>query len=639
MAIAQAAGVTVRRGQRLAEAAIGGTISLISIAWVLSVPQRLHWSVATESFVTLILALALAGAYLTTSRGRCLRGRAAGYDIALAAIAASLCVYIALFYPSIQGSVAYKPLHLVIAGTALLLVLGESIRRTCGPAMLIIVLCFVAYALLGHLVPGRLGSRAVDWDRLFLYLAFDTNALIGTSLIVACEVVVPFIFLGQILMRGGGADYFNDLALAMAGRSRGGAGKIAVVSSLFFGTVSGSAVANVLAGGTITIPMMVRSGMSPHRAAAVEAVSSTGGQLVPPVMGAAAFLMAEYLQIKYRDVALAAIAPSLLFYFALWMWCDLRAGRDRLRLVDVSELPRARHVLRWGWYLPAAFALLFLGLFWLNWSAQAAAMLTCGALLLFGMVFGYRGRRMSPRDVFWCLTSCGIACVEIIVICGAAGLVIGVLAQTGLSFSLTNYLSHLASANVLLLLAVTAAICMVLGMGMPTVGVYVLVAPLMGPALKAAGLDPVASHMFLLYFGMLSMITPPVAVASFTAASIAKTDFWKTGWEGVRVGWICYVVPFVFVFQPAILFRGDALAALWELACAAVGVVAATAALVGYLSRDIGPAWRLGHAAAAILLFLPLEALFRSWIVNASGLVLFAGILVAERRARRATLA
>ncbi|MBL8664223.1 MAG: TRAP transporter fused permease subunit [Candidatus Odyssella sp.] len=637
--------------QRWIETALGTALALVAVAWALGLPQRLDWPLFTEQFLAGILALVLPLAFLATAPRRRRRGAAGVWDVALALVAALAAGYVAVRYPDLQGRLVYRPWDGVAIGVVLVLLVLEAVRRCCGLALLLILLAFVAYALLGHVLPGTLAARPVQWDRLAVYLAMDTNALIGTSLLVAAEVVIPFILMGQILNRGGGADFFNDIALAAAGRSRGGGGKIAVVSSLLFGFVSGSAVANVVSGGIITIPLMMKSGMRADRAAAVEAVSSTGGQLVPPVMGAAAFLMAEFLGVPYRDVALAALAPSLLFYLALYVWCDFAAGRDGLKLVDPARIPRARDVLRSGWHYALPFVALFVALFWWNWSAQLAALFGCAILYVTCTAFGYRGRRMKLRDIGWTIASTGSAVIEVVVICAAAGLVIGVLNLTGLAFGLTLYLGQLAESNVVVLLLVTAAISVVLGMGMPTVAVYVLLAALIAPAMVKAGLDPMAAHMFLLYFGMLSMITPPVALASFAAASIARADFWRTGWEGVKIGWIAYVVPFVFVFQPSVLFRGNLWTGLWEIATACFGVVLGTAAIVGHAKGPVGPAWRAAAGAASVLLFLPVDrlpdaakldfalggvALSGGLVLNLAGAAAGAALLALEaRRARR----
>jgi TRAP transporter 4TM/12TM fusion protein len=609
---------------------------LIAAGWAIDLPQRIGWALFTEQFLAAVLGLVLPLAFIVFSTRRKRRGAAGWWDVTLALAGALAAGYVAVRYPHLQHRLVYLPWDGLVLGSALTLLVLEAVRRCCGTALLIVTAAFIVYALVGHLLPGLLGSKYVRWERLVVYLSMDTNALIGTSLLVAAEVVIPYILMGQILLRGGGADFFNEIALALAGRSRGGSGKIAVVSSALFGMVSGSAVANVVSGGIVTIPMMVKSGMKPYRAAAVEAVSSTGGQLLPPVMGAAAFLMAEYLAVPYREVALAALAPTLLFYLALFVWCDYSAGRDGLRLVDASEIPRARAVLRAGWYLPLPFLALFAALFWLNWQAQEAAMLACGVLYVCSIVFGYRGRRMTLRDIAWTISSTGAAVLEVIVICAGAGLIIGVLNLTGFAFQLTLVLGQIASANIVVLLLVTAVIGIVLGLGLPTVAVYVLLASLIGPAMTKSGLEPVAAHMFLLYFGMLSMITPPVALASFAAASIAKSDFWQTGWEGMRIGWIAYVVPFVFVFQPSMLLRGDAWIGLFEFSTAVVGVILGTAALVGWAKAPLSWRERLGAAILAALLFLPAERIGGGWYINGMGLAVGVAAIAFEARRARA---
>ena len=704
--------------QRWVETGLGATLTLVAVAWALELPQQVNWAIFTEQLLAAVLTLVLPLAFLATAPRKSRHGSAGVWDIVLAVVSALCAGYVALRYPELQDRLVYRPWDGVAIGTVLLLLVLEAVRRTCGVALLLIILTFILYALLGRHIPGLFASRPIDWDRLAVYLAMDTNALIGTPLRIATEVVIPFILMGQVLARGGGSAFFNDIALAVAGRSRGGSGKIAVLSSMLFGFVSGSAVANVVSSGIVTIPMMTRSGMRPERAAAVEAVSSTGGQLVPPVMGAAAFLMAEFLGIPYREVALAALAPSLMFYLALFMWCDFAAGRDRLVLVNASQIPKVGAVLKGGWHYALPFVALFVALFWWNWSAQLSALLGCGILYVTCTLFGYPARTMSAVDVLWAaasllagglallvtlfvlgwaapmaaLTGCaiafaaatllgysrrrmrardifgtisgtGAAVLEVIVICAGAGLVIGVLNLTGLAFGLTLYLGQLAEANVVVLLLVTAAISIVLGMGMPTVAVYVLVAALIAPSMVKAGLDPLAAHMFLLYFGMLSMITPPVALASFTAASMAKADFWRTGWEGVRIGWIAYVVPFVFVFQPSILFRGEAWVGIWELATSCFGVVLGTGAVVGWMRGPLGWTARAAALVATALLFLSADSLpagalstyaeiGRLWlldnagldvpagmVVNLLGLALGIAVLIADRRRARAAAA
>jgi TRAP transporter 4TM/12TM fusion protein len=627
-----AASVAGGRRQRRGEAALGFALTLVCVLWALDLPARIGWAVFGEQFLALVLALTLPLAFLVGARRRHAWRPASALDWALSALGAGVSLAVLVRYPALQPMLGFRPVEAVVLGVVLLALVLEAIRRTCGLALFAVILVFAAYCFVGRFVPGQLQGRVVAPDWFVVYMALDTNALIGTSLKIAAEIVLPFILMGKILEVGGGAAWFNELALVLAGRARGGAGKITILSSALFGTVSGSAVANTVSSGVVTIPMMVKAGFAPPRAAAIEAVSSTGGQLVPPVMGAAAFLMAENLQLAYRDIALAAIGPSILFYAALYFFVDLAAGRDRIRLVDPAAIPTARAVWRAGWYFPIPFAALVVFLFGFNMPAEEAALAASALLVAGGFLFGYRGRRLAPRDLPAILVGTGLAVIEVLVICAAAGLVIGALNLSGLAHGLTQYLNELAQHRLWLLLIVAAGVGLVLGMGMPTVAVYMLLAPLVGPSLTKGGLDPVAAHLFLFYFGMLSMVTPPVALASFAAASIARCDFWRTGWEGVRIGWIAYALPFVFVFQPSLVFRGDAATGAAELAAGLAGVFFGTAALVGFQGGPLDPARRLAFVAAAVLLFLPLDVLGQAWVFNVAGLALGAATMALGRK-------
>jgi len=606
---------TVARGraQVAAERTLGSLLTAVALGWALDVPQRLEIALFTEQFLAAILALTLPLAFLVTSRGRALRGTASGLDIACAAIGFLAAGYVAWRYPELQNRLVYRPTDGVVIGAILLVLVIEGVRRTCGLALVLVILFFIAYALLGHFVPGTLGARPVQWDRLIVYLAMDTNAMIGGPLLIASEVVIAFIFMGQIISRGGGGQFFADLALAVAGKARGGAGKIAVVGSMLFGMISGSAVANVASVGVITIPLMKRSGFQGHVAAATEALASTGGQLMPPVMGAAAFLMAEFLGVPYRTVALAAIGPSLIYYFSLFVFIDFYAARHRIRFAVVEQPVPMRRIFATGWHFPIPFFGLFAALFWLNWTAQLSGLFASALLVVFCMIVGYRGKRMSLRDLGAAIVGTGTSVLEVVLICAGAGLIIGVLNLTGVAFGLTLFLGDLAASNIFVLLLMTAVIATILGMGMPTVAVYVLLATLIAPAMIKAQLDPVAVHLFLMYFGMLSMVTPPVALAAFTAAGIAKADLWQTGWQSVKMGWIAYLAPFVFVFQPSLLFRGSPVLGVIDLVTLAAGVAFGTAALLGQFNRPIGAAARMLLLLAALAVIMPVEGLGAGW--------------------------
>jgi TRAP transporter 4TM/12TM fusion protein len=596
------------------------------VTWVLNVPGRLGIALYTEQFLAAVLGLTLALTFLTIP----LKGYEADggtfvvvkpthvpwYDLAASAVGFAACSYIAIRYPQLVTELVYRPVDGIAVATAIIVLVLEATRRTSGWSLLIIIIGLCAYALLGWLLPEEIATRPVAMSRLMVYLGIDTNALLGGALQVAIIVVVPFIIMGQVLSRSGGSDYFTDLSMAMMGRFRGGSAKIAVVGSAFFGMVSGSAVANVASVGTITIPMMKRAGFPGQLAAAIESVGSTGGQLMPPVMGAAAFLMAEYLQVPYSDVMVAAILPAFLYYAALFVQVDLEAAKRKIVGAPLAQIPPLASVLRAGWHFPIPFAVLVLGLLVWNMEAEYAALIATALLVVFGMVFGYRGQRLSPGGALAAIVSAGGAVLDIIIITAAAGILIGVLNLTGLAFGLTLQLLSVSGGSLAVLLVVTAVVAIILGLGLPTVGVYVILAALAAPALVKAGLSPMQSHMFVMYFGMMSMVTPPVALAAFAAANIAQSDQWKTGWTATRVGWCSYIIPFLFALSPTLLMEGTPFDIVASVATALLGVLLGTAAVVGYLRDALTVAMRMMYAGVGLILLIPVDAFAGAGWIN-----------------------
>jgi TRAP transporter 4TM/12TM fusion protein len=375
---------------------------------------------------------------------------------------------------------------------------------------------------------------------------------------------------------------------------------------------------------------MQRGGYPPHMAGAVEAVASTGGQLMPPVMGAAAFLMAEFLQVPYREVVVAAVMPALLYYFALFVQADLLAGRIGIARIDDRDIPSARRVLVRGWHFLLPFVILIFALFWLNWSPERSALAGAVSLAVTGSLIGYGDKRLTARDILYALQATGLASLDLLMITAAAGFIIGVLNVSGLGFSLTLFLVQVGGDNALVLLLLSAIVCIILGMGMPTVGVYVLLAALVAPALVKVGIPAMAAHMFVMYFGMMSMITPPVALAAFAAASLARTDPMKTGWAAVRFGWVAYIIPFLFVRAPSLLLTGDIASILIAIATAFAGVWMVSAAFAGFFLRPLDMVTRIGFGIAGLLLFIPAEALHYGGLTDAGGLILGAVLVARE---------
>lgn len=614
-------------------------LTLVACGWSLDLPRFLSLGFYPQQFFATILALALPLAYLTLpARRSAERGIVPWYD-ALAALVGFLAVaFIAVTYPDLVNKVYFRPLEAVVPGSILVVLVLEALRRATGWPLVIIVAVFIGYALFGDAIPGRLSARAQDWPKLASYLAFDTSSILGIPMAVACTIIIAFIFFGNLLGVTGGSKFFTDAALIGMGRFRGGSMKIAVVASALFGSISGSAVANVVATGVVTIPMIKRDGYPAHKAAAIEAVASTGGQLMPPVMGAAAFLMAEFLQIPYSEVVLAALIPSILYYVALFIQADLEAAKLGISRVDESDMP-SRTVVIGGLHFVLAFALLVYALFGMHWQPEKAALAAAGSVVVTAVLFGYDKVRPKLGVLLGALVSTGHAVVEIVLISAAAGMVIGVLNVTGLSFNLTYMLVQIGGGSAPVLLVLSALVCIVLGMGLPTLGVYVLLAALVAPALVEVGIEPIAAHLYVLYFGMMSMITPPIALAAFAAAGIAKTSAMKTGVAAVKFGWLAYIIPFLFVFSPTLIMIGEPLDIFLATATAGFGVVLVSAALAGYFATRLQPVMRILFGLAGFAALIPSGMFAGAIVTDIVGIVLGCGLIILEMMRARENVA
>jgi TRAP transporter 4TM/12TM fusion protein len=604
----------------------------IVVGYVLDVHRSvLKLNLYTEQFLLAVLGLAIAICFLVTSKRRLL-------DAGAAALGLGICLYLALRYPQLSTELTSRPLDGILTSAALAVLVLEGTRRMAGFSLVGFTLGGVVYAMFGHHLPGVFQARPVDFTRLLVYLNLDTNALLGTSLQIAIIVVVPFILLGNVLGRCGGSEFFTDLARAWMGRYRGGSAKVAVVGSSFFGMISGSAVANVSAVGVITIPMMKRSGFPAQIAAAIEAVGSTGGQLMPPVMGAAAFLMAEVLQVPYAEVMIAAIIPAFLYYLALFFQVDVEAAKRGIAGEPRERLPQLAAVLKSGWYFPIPFVVLVYALVALNWQAEYCALLGTGVLVALSLVFGYKGARVPLKDVVKAVVSTGGTVVDLILICGVAGMFIGILNISGLAFGLTLQLLAITGESLPAMLVVTALMAIVLGLGLPTVGVYIIMATLIAPALVKVGVAPMAAHMFLLYFGIMSMVTPPVALSAFAAANIAGSDVDKTGWTATRIGWAAYLVPFLFALSPSLLMQGHPLVIAWAVASAGFGIWLGTVGIVGFFYRAIPRAERVLFVVAGVLTLIPADMFRGAFVTDVVGIGLGGTLLARELYRRRRAL-
>ncbi|MDH5748436.1 MAG: TRAP transporter fused permease subunit [Rhodospirillales bacterium] len=596
-------------------------ITVISLAWGLEFYQWLGLNLYPAQIVSAILGLTMALTFLTfPARRKGPRGKVPWYDYLAALVAFVAGGYLAVRYPELADMTMETPWDSVTVGLIIVPMTLEALRRATGYALPIIVSLFVLYGLFGHLIPGQFAAQKSEWDFFVGFLALDGSALMGGPILVACTIVVAFIFFGNLLNVTQGSQFFTELAQVLMGRFRGGSAKIAVVASALFGSISGSAVANVVATGVVTIPMIKKGGYPAHKAAAIEAAASTGGQLLPPVMGAAAFLMADFLEMEYADIVIAALVPGLLYYLALFFQADLEAAREGLARLKPAEIPRAR-VLVGGWFFAVPFILLILGLFVYNMLPQKAAILSSAVLLAFSLVFGFRGFRPGIKAIFETFRRTGMAVVDLILICAGAGMVIGVLSNSGLGFTFTNVLVQLGSGNLPLLLVLAAGVCIVLGMGLPTLGVYVLLAALVAPGLVEVGVEPIAAHLYVMYFGMMSMLTPPVAIAAFAAAGIANSDPMRTALASVKFGWLAYVIPFLFVLSPTLILIGDVSAVVISVTTAILGVWLVSIGFAGYFLRPIKLGLKAIFVMLGIMALLPVGAFDGSSYIAAIGCV------------------
>jgi TRAP transporter 4TM/12TM fusion protein len=528
------------------------------------------------------------------------QGRAAWRVVDLALLAAGWAMVLHLFldYQYLTNRIIYiddlRTSDRVFAVLAVLVVL-EGTRRVIGWALPLTAIAFLVYAVF---------FTRVTPDVLMEQLYLSTEGIFGSTLGVSASYVMLFVLFGAFMEKSGTGKLFMDFALSITGHTAGGPGKVAVVSSSLFGTVSGSAVANVMVDGPITIPLMKRTGFRPSFAAAVEAVASTGGQIVPPVMGAAAFVMAEFLAVPYAQVALWALIPAVFYYVAVFSAVHFEARRHGLAGVPKDQLPRLLAVLavRGHLFLPV-FVVLF-GLI-LGYSAPLCAL--AGALSCLPAALARKSTRSGIRwrTVLEALEEGARNTLAVAMACACAGIVIGCVTITGLGITFTQLVIGLAQSSLLLALVLTAMAGIVLGMGMPTTPAYIVMVSLLVPALVKLGAVTPAAHMFAFYFAILSAITPPVALAVFAAATLAKSDLWHAGFEAVRIAAPAYIVPFMFVYSPALLMIGDWTAIGSAAITGSIGVVALAAGLQGHLVRDCRPWERVLLVIAAFTLIKP----------------------------------
>jgi TRAP transporter 4TM/12TM fusion protein len=566
-------------------------VTVLGVLWVVGLPQWLGTTWLEGQLLPLFIGLGTAAALIEKPYG----ARATLLEAALGWVALACWAWSAWNYDEWLISFADRSLAQWVPGAAALLLMLEALRKTCGTAITVLASAFLAYALFGSALGGALGASRQSPAEVVLYLYADSQGVAGSIVTVVVTLVLAFVVLGKLMEQSGSTKFFTDAAMRLMAHRRGGAAKVAIVASGAFGMINGSTVSNVMSTGLVTIPLMKRSGFPPSVAAAVEAVASNGGQLAPPIMGATAFLIAEFLELEYAQVAIAAALPALLYFVVLFVQVDGIARRLGLVPLPKEEGPPLGALLRANWWLVLPLALLLVLLFAFEMDAARAALLSAGALL--GLAALRNRALLAPGNLRELLCGGGANLLPILLIGAGAGVVVGVLNATGLGFQLSLGLAAFGeSLGLLAMLVLTAVLSIVLGMGMPTAAVYLVLSVVLAPALVEFGVPPLAAHLFLFYFGALSMLTPPVAVASFVAASLAGTSFWRTSVAALKLAVAAYVLPFLWVYNPAVILDGTPA----QIGAAVALLVAAAALLARGLAAGPGArAAGFAHVVAA----------------------------------------
>ncbi|WP_126424925.1 TRAP transporter permease [Brevibacillus marinus] len=514
-----------------------------------------------------------------------------------------------------------------VFGISLTLLLLEACRRAVGKAMTILAAIFLLYGFCGHLLPGLLAHRGLSLKSLIDLQFLSPQGIFGVPLAVSADSVFYFVLFGAFLEKSGGGKLFTDLAFWLTGRFKGGPAKATILSGGLMGSISGSAVANVVASGIFTIPLMKRTGFSPRFAAAVEAVSSTGGQLMPPVMGAAAFVMAETLGMPYATIALAAIIPSLLFYVQNFLVVHLQASKQGMRGLTKEEMPDFKQEVKARIHMLIPLVMLFC-LVVSGYSLLTSAFYSIIATFVFSLL--RKSTRMNLQDILEALESGAKQSLQVAIPCGVAGIVIGIISFSGLGLKFTELVLTLSFGNLYMTLLLVALAMIILGMGLPTTSAYIMGAILLAPALVRFGIVDLAAHMFIFYFAILSMITPPVALASYSAAGIAGASMSQTGWTSMFLAASSFLIPFAFVINPAILLIGTPTEIVLITLFTCLGIFALSAAIIGHVYTETSILVRGGLFIASILLIFP--EIVTSLVGTA---ILAAFLLLQKTRARQ----
>ncbi|NTU30849.1 TRAP transporter permease [Brevibacillus sp. HB1.1] len=560
-----------------------------------TLPPQIHRPIHLAFGLALVYLL-----YAGTSKGN--RNKIGIVNMILALLGVFVSLYWVIDYEGLVTRTGnYTTMDMVVGGIAIAFVL-EAARRVVGIPIALIATIFLLYTYFGPYMPGFLEHRGSDVERIIGHSYYTLEGILGTPLAVSSTFIFLFVLFGAFLEKTGVGEYFNDLSLVIAGRRIGGPAKVAVFSSALQGTISGSSVANVVTSGAFTIPMMKRLGYRSEFAAAVEASSSTGGQIMPPVMGAAAFLMAEFIGVPYLEIAKSAILPAILFFVGIWIMTHFEAKRLGLRGLSKEELPNKKEVLK-KMYLLLPIVIIITALM-MNISAERSAIIGIISTIIVGAF--RKETRMSIADILEALASGARMALGVVAATACAGIIVGTITLTGIGLKLANGLIDLAGGQLFLTLFFTMIASLILGMGTPTTANYIITSTIAAPALIQLGVPAIAAHMFTFYFGIVADITPPVALAAFAASGIAKSKPIRTGVESTRLSIAAFMAPYIFVISPALLLINTTLLeSIWVMLTSTLGMIGVGAGLIGYWMSKLNVLERILAVAGGVLAVIP----------------------------------
>lgn len=579
---------------------------------------------ATLKHRSLHVAMMLAMTFLVVPAGKhASRDHAEWYDWILAGLSCMAPIYMWTQYQGVIDRAGRPDRMDVIMATILVVLVLEAARRFTGWILPSLCLLFILYGIAGRYCPGMFMHRGYNWTYLSNHFFANTEGIYGTSVSVAASYIFLFILFGSVMNRCGMGQFFNDLAMALAGHSKGGPAKVSVIASGLLGSINGSAVANVVTTGAFTIPLMKKTGYSAEFAGAVEASASVGGQLLPPIMGAAAFIMAQMLGIEYSKIVVCAAIPALLYYLGILVQVQLRASKEGLNGLDRDVLPKVGVVMKAQGHLMIPILFLLVMLFASGRTVIYSAVCTILVTILVSAC--RKSTRMGVRDILGALADGTMSTLSVAVACACVGIVVGVCSKTGFGLNMANAIISLGGKNLFFTLIFTMVTCMVLGMGLPSIPAYIITATIAAPALTSLGIPAIAAHMFSFYFAMFANITPPVALASFAAAGLSGGDPMKTGFASVKLSIAGFIVPYMFIYTPQLLLLDTGiLQGIWVTLGACLGVVMIGVAIEGYFVRTLSLPLRALAAVGAICL------IDGSMLTDAMGVVILLVLLVSQ---------